>query len=96
MLSVYQQKVLIKLFFKKILKSKDFKDIYKHKVAFYRAIKYLMNSQLVYKENGSEEYKLTLNGDILSRILLTLTDVPEHLRQYSRVLRTTDEVDLDW
>ena len=83
------------MFFNQIVKSKDVKNIYKHTGAFNRAVKYLICSGLVYKV-APQQFKLSLKGDMIARILLTLSDIPPHLKEFSRVFKTDEDVDTKW
>jgi hypothetical protein len=99
MLSVYQQRLIVKLLLDQILKTRETKGIYKNTSAFYRSVNYLIDSSLVSKsrkDNGATSmYRLTLKGEILGRILITLDDMPEDLKEFARTLRSTKEINFD-
>lgn len=81
-----------------ISKTKDTKELYKNRTAFYRAVNYLINSGLVRKKRSATQmsiYQLTLRGEMLARILITLEDIPQEIRRYVSVFSTDKEVDLD-
>lgn len=96
MLSTYQQRLLVKLLLDLILKTRETKDIYSNTSAFYRSVNYLIKSGLVYKSKKENSitslYKLTLRGEILARILITLDDMPDDLKNFAGTLRSTKEI----
>ena len=98
MLSVYQQRLLLRMLLGQISRTKDTKGIYKNRTAFYRSVNYLIGSGLVRKrraENQLSVYELTLRGEMLARILITLEDIPPEIRRYVSVFRTDREIDVD-
>ena len=92
------QRLLIRMLLGQISRTRDVKSIYKNRASFYRSVKYLIDSGLVRKERKGEhfsEYHLTLRGEMLSRILITMADVPPEVRRYVSVFRTDKEIDMD-
>lgn len=83
MLSVKQQKFIIKLLEKNVTKATN--NLYGSR-AFYRTITYLKNNNIVQSrrnKNGVNEYYLTIKGNALARLLAGLTDAdPEMNRKY--------------
>jgi len=97
MLSVYQQRLLLKMLLGQISRTKDTKGIYKNRTAFYRSANYLITSGLVKKKRTAKQmsiYELTLRGEMLARILITLADIPPEIRRYVSVFKTDKEIDL--
>jgi len=71
-------KLLIEMFFKEELTSKN-QSIFKNKVSFYIAVNYLKRNKFVEDEwhNNIKVYKLTMNGEIFTRMLLALQEMPK-------------------
>lgn len=81
MLSIKQQKFLILLLQKHVTKRNN--GIYQSG-AFYRMVIYLKKNNLIQSsrlENNENVYSLTLKGQMLSRVLSGLSDVPEDVRK---------------
>lgn len=92
MLSIKQQRFLIDLLISQVLRTKQClkeKEIFKNRMSFYRSIKYLKEAGLIKIEKESNRYlfSLTLKGEIFSRILLTLPDIPDVQKQFHNLLR---------
>lgn len=87
------QKLLLKIYYHYAITSNksmpygDVKDIYKSKVSFKRVISYLLKCNLIHKniiEYNNVEYSLTLSGELLSRILCSLPDVPAEYKEVQK------------
>lgn len=68
----------------------DLKDLYKERSSFFRAIKYLIDSGLVERNEiriNVVRYRLTLTGQFLARILCSLIDNPKEIKELKYVLR---------
>jgi len=101
MLSQKQQNFLSELLILKILRTKECleeHDLYKNRMSFYRSIKYLRDANLINatKENKKYIFELTLKGEIMARILLSLPDVPEEKKEFALSLyKNSKEVDIN-
>ena len=99
MLSSYQQRLLVKLLIDLIVKTRETKGIYRNTSAFYRSVKYLIDSGLITKtkaKNGQTSlFRLTLKGEILSRVLITLDDMPDELKSFAKTLKTSKKIKFD-
>lgn len=96
MLSDNQQKMLLKMYLKYVTTNDGFitrpevKELYSEKKSFFRAMKYLIDSGLVERVElriNVVHYKLTLTGQILSRMLCNLSDTPREIKSLAGVLK---------
>jgi len=98
MLTKSHQEVLVKLYTNYMINGNsalafsDLKEIYISRISFYKAMKYLITSGLIKKTSINKEktrvlYKLTLKGEILARIIVTLSDQPPEFRKLSMMLK---------
>lgn len=82
MLSLKQQKLILMLLSRKI-ESKN-NGIYNSK-AFYKTTSYLRKNGIIYSRKTGDgmtnEYYLTIKGQLLARILASFDDSPEKIRQ---------------
>lgn len=98
MLTKSHQEVLVKLYTNYMINGNsalafaELKEIYISRISFYKAMKYLITSGLVAKTSINKEkirvlYKLTLKGEIMARILVTLVDQPPEFKRLSTLLK---------
>lgn len=81
MLTKNQQKFLITLLKRRVTKKDN--GIYDSR-AFYRVVAYLRKNNLIQsvrQKNNMNEYRLTLKGSFLARVLASLDDVDEKTRK---------------
>ena len=99
MLSDTQQKMLLKMLGfwlrEEVWNSYDMRGFYRSQSAFYRSIKYLEKSELIYefeedREDNMKYYCLTKNGVFLSKILCLLADLPEYYKSLYPLEKYTD------
>lgn len=88
MLSTTQQKMILKMLGfwlrEEIWNSNDLKGFYRSQSAFYRSLKYLEKSSLIYEyeidSTNTKHYCLTKEGVFLGKILCLLDELPEYYR----------------
>ncbi|MHA3964976.1 MAG: hypothetical protein AM325_015725 [Candidatus Thorarchaeota archaeon SMTZ1-45] len=90
---------MLRMLLGQISKTRETRSIYKNRSAFYRSVNYLIESGLVRKKREDTShlsiYELTLRGEMLARILLSLADIPPEIRRYQSIFRTDREIDMD-
>lgn len=72
-----------------MMKKSELKDIYSSSIGFYRSMRYLVASGYVEKveiKNNVVFYRLTLAGQLLARLLCSLDDNPEEIKNLKFVI----------
>lgn len=96
MLSETQQKMMLKMYLKYVTTNDGFitrtevKELYAEKKSFFRAMKYLVDSGLVERVEiriNVVNYRLTLIGQILARMLCNLSDTPKEIKALASALK---------
>lgn len=66
------------------------KELYSEKKSFFRAMRYLVDSGLVERIEiriNVVHYRLTLSGQILARMLCSLSDTPKEIKTLAHALK---------
>jgi hypothetical protein len=96
MLSENQQKMVLKMYMKYAtigdgtITKNDVTELYGTRAGFYNAMMYLVRSGFVEKiefKTNVVQYKLTLSGQLLARLLCSLVDNPNEVKNLKFVLR---------
>lgn len=96
MLSENMQKLILKMYIKYMttgdgyIKRSEISEIYSSRVSFYRGVRYLIESGYIEREEikiNMPMFKLTASGQLLARLLCSLSDNPKEIKELSSTLR---------
>jgi hypothetical protein len=72
------------------IKREQVNEIYSSRVSFYRGVKYLIDSGYIEREElriNVPVFRLTASGQLLARLLCSLSDNPKEIKELSSALR---------